>query len=203
MKTSFELLQHEIGKPENVLKRTGATKLDIALLADHVRVQHANFCTDLQAAVQTVRTGVDDLSRDLAAAIKESDNEHRAQIAAVEARIGATEEQAGAAAEKMSGMDEWVRVTDEKMSATAVWMHETDDHSSQHADAIQHRMQSLEERIMPLEMEIVSLGNTVDSIERVQRTINARLLLVMRMSLMMIGVLVTTVVILGLIFFRF
>jgi len=215
MKTSFEILQHEIGKPESVLKRTGATKLDIALLADHVQDRHAAFCDDLKAVVHRVSVAVDDHRSSLAAAIKASDNEHLERIAAVEARIGTTEEWAGTADEKMNAASEWMRAADEKMNATDEWMRAAgeklsatdesmraaDELALQHSMVVQNRMQSLEKRLAPLELEVASLGDIVENIERVQHTINSRLLLVMRMSVIMIGVLAATGVILGLIFF--
>jgi chromosome segregation ATPase len=205
MKTSIEVIEKEIDRPESILKRTTASKLDIAMLVDHIHDLHADTSNDLdmhqtmirdlddkitsvdnairsvgqnidqcQTAVLSVKQMLDDQSHDLTAAFEGAGQEHQERYAAIDERITA--------------MGELIRSIDER--------------TVQQYEAMQNRIQSVEDRMPRFATEVTSLQNNVNRIELAQHKINTRIITVMRMSIVMIGVIVVTAIVLGMIFFR-
>lgn len=204
MKTSIKVIKKKIDKSVSVIKRTKA-KLSIEMLADTIKALKAGTSRDsnnnkkhiqllddkvmmvntifhsidynltqCQNVVLSMKDTLDVQTQDIALALTEAEQEYQGRYSGIDHR--------------MNAMVELIRAVDER--------------NTQQYEVIQNRFQVLEERIPQLETTIAALENNVGAIKELQHKINERIIAVMRMSLMIIGVLAVTTVVMGYIYFK-
>jgi hypothetical protein len=209
MKTSIKILKSEIDKSESALKRANATKLDIALLAENLQAFKSDACKDLENNQQQIKLLEEKLAT-VGDVIHLLDN----SIAECQNGVLAMKETSGVHnGEFVSGLKQFdlehedrYLALESRMISMCELIRSVDERNTEQYDAMQHRLQLLEERIPQLETNFkafeTSVDGHVDRIEKIQRAINTRIISVMRISLMSFGVFVVTALILGLFFYK-
>jgi chromosome segregation ATPase len=226
MKKVLKVVKKEIVKSESALKRAKATKLDIAILTEAIQGIKADACKDLdlnqkqillledkvtmvdnvihsigeniaqcQTVIVSVKDTLDVHARDRAAAHHEAEHEHEERYAALDDRMNAL-------GELIRSIDERNTQQYEAIQSRIQMLEERLPLLEDRVPLLEDRIPLLEDRIPLLETNVKTLDNNVDRIGQFQLKINARIITVMRMSLMIIGVLVVATVVLGLIFYK-
>jgi chromosome segregation ATPase len=219
MKTSIDVIQNEIGKPESLLKRTIATKLDVALLVDHIQTVNSGTLRDLDSNQKQLRQLEDKVlnvdtdihtigdniiqCQNVILSVKDTlDVQTRSLMDAFKETEREHEERFAAIDEKMDATADVIRSLDDRMNTVADGVRSVDEKHTQRFEEIHSRILALEERLPQLSVEVKALGSSVERLAQVQAKINVRILTVMRMSLLMVGVLVAATAVVGWIFFK-
>jgi chromosome segregation ATPase len=205
MKTSIKTKKNESRKSVSVLKRARATKLSIAPIADDMKTFKAGVRKELDknqkqirllddkvVLIDTVSHSIDHTITQLQSVLLSVNETFGVQTQAIATALNAAEEQ----------YQERYTAIDNKVNTMGEVVHSFDEKNARQYEAMESRIQMLEERIPHMETNVKSLESTVDSIAQLQHKINARIIAVMRMSLMIIGVLGITAVVLGFIYFK-